>query len=270
MLRRLNRLLHPFSWLEQKALFYPERSFRGDPGHVGLEFDDIFPVAADGVKLHGWHMPARSENARTSGVVWLIFHGNGGNISVRLDQYKELHRRYGAPVIAIDYRGYGKSEGEPSERGFYADALATYEFARKLYTDRKIVVFGRSMGGAVAAQLASVVAPAALVLEASISSMREIIRERAPWTWYSPIRFMVRSSFDTARSVAGTTTPVLLFHGDSDQTVSYQNSERIFGAAAEPKQLEIIPDGDHDGLDLVDPDRYHATLTEFLRTHEAL
>ncbi len=79
--------LHPFAWLERKVLFIPERSFRGTPDHVGLEFEDVFPVANDGVKLHGWHMPG------TSGVVWLIFHGNGGNIGVRLDQYHEAALR---------------------------------------------------------------------------------------------------------------------------------------------------------------------------------
>ncbi len=127
MLRRLTRLLHPFSWLEQKALFAPERSFRGDPGHTGLEFTDIFPVTADGVRLHGWHIPAPSaESPESTSAVWLIFHGNGGNISGRLDQYKEIHQRYGVSVIAIDSPGSGESEGETSEKGFYADALSHY------------------------------------------------------------------------------------------------------------------------------------------------
>ncbi len=255
---------NPFSWLERQALFMPELSLRGTPEHVGLEFDDVFPVASDGVKLHGWHMPGASE------VVWLIFHGNGGNISVRLDQFQELHRHYGASILAVDYRGYGRSEGSPSEVGFYADALAAYKLAVQLHPGKKIVVFGRSMGGAVAAQLASVVSPTALVLEAAISSIPEVMREMAPWTRFTPVRFLVRSRFETVRYVAMGATPTLVIHGDSDRIVSYKNAERIFAAASDPRQLEIVPGGDHDDLDLVDPTRYHLVLGEFLSRHDAL
>jgi fermentation-respiration switch protein FrsA (DUF1100 family) len=266
MPRLISRPLNPFAWLERKALFTPERSFRGNPEHVGLDYTDIFPATSDGVKLHGWHMPAGSPSAH----VWLILHGNGGNISVRLDQYKAIRDRYGVSIVAIDYRGYGKSEGKPSEYGLYSDALAAYQLTQKLHPNSKIIVFGRSLGGAVASQLASVVTPPALILEASISSMKEIVRERAPWTHYSPARFMVRSKFETASHVSNSSVPKLIIHGDSDQTVSFQHSERIFAAASEPKQLEIIPSGDHDGLDLVDPERYHSVVSEFLRDHGVL
>lgn len=266
MLRLIFRYMNPLAWLERKALFAPERSFRGNPEHVGLDYTDISPVTSDGVKLHGWHMPAGS----ASTPVWLILHGNGGNISVRLDQYKAIRDRYGASIVAIDYRGYGKSEGEPSEHGLYSDALAAYQLTKQLHPNSKIVAFGRSMGGAVASQLASVVTPTVLILEASISSMKEIVRERAPWTHYSPARIMVRSKFETTSHVANSSVPKLIIHGDSDQTVSFRHSERIFAAASEPKQLEIIPNGDHDGLDLVDPERYHSIVNEFLRDHGVL
>ncbi len=262
MENRINPLLHPFRLLEQKALFVPEKSFRGTPQHVGLEYTDIHPVTADRIRLHGWHMPHSNNAPRNP--VWLILHGNGGNISVRLDQYKEIHRRHAAAIIAFDYRGYGQSEGQPSETGLYADALAAYEYTRKLYPDEKIIVFGRSMGGAVASQLASVVAPAALILEASISSMPEIIKERAPWLRYFPLGLISSASFKTTKYVSGGTVPKLIFHGDSDQTVSYRHSERIFEAASYPKQLKIIANGNHDGLDLVDPDEYHSVVNQFL------
>ena len=243
----------------------PERSFRGTPEHVGLVFEDIFPVASDGVRLHGWHMPGGSED-----VVWLIFHGNGGNISVRLDQYAEIHRRYDASIFAIDYRGYGRSEGGPSETGFYADALAAYELVRELHPGKKIVVFGRSMGGAVAAQLATVTSPTALILEATLSSILDVTRDQAPWTRYLPMGLLLRSRFDTKGYVSRSSVPKLIFHGDSDRTVPHTSSERIFAAARPPKQLHLIPGGDHDGLDLVDPDGYHGVLRKFLIEHGAL
>ena len=262
------RLMNPLSWLswlERQALFAPERALRGTPEHVGLEFDDVFPVAADGVMLHGWNIPGPSSN-----VVWLIFHGNGGNISVRLDQFQEIHRRYGASILAIDYRGYGRSEGVPSERGFYADALAAYKLATELHPGNKIVLFGRSMGGPVAAQLASITQPAALILEAAISSVPDVVRERAAWTRFVPVRLIMQSSFDSTKCVANLPVPTLVIHGDSDRTVSAANAERIYEAASDPKQLEIVPGGDHDGLDLVDPESYHLVLGDFLRKYDAL
>ncbi|MBN4074190.1 alpha/beta fold hydrolase [bacterium AH-315-D21] len=254
----------PFSWLERQLLFAPERSFRGTPEHVGLSFKNIFPVASDGVKLHGWHMPGASD------VVWLIFHGNGGNISVRLDQYAEIHRRYDASVIAIDYRGYGRSEGVPSEKGFYADAFAACELARELHPGKKIVLFGRSMGGAVAAQLATVETPAALILEATLSSVFDVIHEQAPWTRYVPVGLLLRSRFDAVGHVSRSSVPKLIFHGGSDRIVSHINSERIFDSARPPKKIHLISGGDHKGLDLVDPDLYHGILREFLVEHDAL
>jgi fermentation-respiration switch protein FrsA (DUF1100 family) len=125
------RLLNPFSLLERRVLFAPQRDLRGTPEHVGLFYEDIFPVTTDGLRLHGWNMPGESD------VVWIIFHGNGGNISVRLDQYQEIQRRYGASVIVIDYRGYGLSEGVPSETGFYDDSLTTYRLVRQIYPQKK-------------------------------------------------------------------------------------------------------------------------------------
>ena len=256
---------NPLKWLERQALFVPERSLRGTPEHVGLEFDDVFPVTADGVKLHGWNIPGPSPD-----VVWLIFHGNGGNISIRLDQYQEIHRRYGAAILAIDYRGYGRSEGVPSERGFYADALAAYNLATELHPGKKIVLFGRSMGGPVAAQLASIVQPAALILEAAISSVLDVMRDRAAWTRFVPVHFIMESRFNSTKYVANLSVPTLVIHGDSDRTVSVTNADRIYEAASDPKQLEIVPGGDHDGLDLVEPERYHLVVGDFLRKHDAL
>lgn len=160
----------------------------------------------------------------SSDVVWLILHGNGGNIGVRLDQYKAIHHRYGASIVAVDYRGYGRSVGEPSEEGFYADALAAHWLAAELHPGKRVVVFGRSMGGPVAAQLASVVDPAALVLEASISSLQAVMRERASWIRFTPFPMIIRAKFETTKYVANSSTPTLIFHGDSDQAVSIQNA----------------------------------------------
>ena len=257
----------PFSWLERKLLFAPERSFRRTPEHVGLPFENVFPVTSDGVRLHGWHIRGDSPD-----VVWLILHGNGGNISVRLDQYAEINRRYNASIIAIDYRGYGRSDGVPSEKGFFADALAAFELAGELHPGKKVVVFGRSMGGAVAAQLSTVASPkpVGLILESTLSSVLDVVHDQTPWTRYFPMGLLMGSKFDATSHVSKSSVPKLIFHGGSDRTVSHINSERIFSAALPPKQIHVIPGGDHDGLDLFDTDLYHGILKEFLTETDAL
>jgi fermentation-respiration switch protein FrsA (DUF1100 family) len=262
-----NPVSWPFTWLERKLLFAPEKSFRGSPEHVGIPFENIFPIASDGVKLHGWHMLGDSPD-----VVWLIFHGNGGNVSVRLDQYAEIHRRYNASIIAIDYRGYGRSEGVPSEMGFYADAFAASELAAELHPGKKIVVFGRSMGGVVAAHLSAAMSPppAVLILESTLSSVLDVAHDQAPWTRYFPMGLLMRSRFDATDHVSRSSVPKLIFHGGSDRTVSNINSERIFASAQPPKRIQVIPGGDHDGLDLYDPDLYHGILGDFLAEYDAL
>jgi uncharacterized protein len=267
------KLLNPLAWIELQMLFIPERSFRGDPSHVGLDYQDVFPVTSDGVTLHGWHMPeALGADKPSAKSVWLIFHGNGGNVGGRLDQYQEIHRRYGMPIVVVDYRGYGRSEGEPSEHGLYADARAAYDLVRQLHPNKKVIVFGRSLGGPVAAQLTSDVQPAVLVLEAAISSVRAMLVERIPWAKFTPIPLFLRSKFDTLAHVANLTTPTLILHGDADQTVSPDNSKRIYEAlpSSTTKTIEIVTDGDHNGLDLVDPERYHHVLRSFLSDNDAL
>jgi fermentation-respiration switch protein FrsA (DUF1100 family) len=158
----------------------------------------------------------------------------------------------------------------PSETGFYDDSLTTYRLVRQIYPQKKIVLFGRSMGGAVAAQLASVVSNAALLLEASIASIANVIREHAAWTRHVPISLLFRSKFDTQGYVASRAVPTLMLHGDCDRTVSYTNSERILSSVIGQKKLHIVTGGEHDGLDLVDPDEYHGVISEFLSENGAL
>ena len=135
---------------------------------------------------------------------------------------------------------------------------------------KQIVVFGRSLGGAVAAQLATVTSPAVLVLEATFSSILDMTRELAPWTRFLPMGLLLKTRFDTVGYVSNSTVPKLIFHGDSDRTVPHTSSARIFAAARPQKKLHLIPGGDLDGLDLVDPAGYHGILREFLAEHGAL
>ncbi|MDP7089699.1 MAG: hypothetical protein QF590_00170 [Dehalococcoidia bacterium] len=140
----------------------------------------------------------------------------------------------------MDYQGYGRPEGEPPEEGMYLDATATYELNRKLHPGKKIVVFGRSMCGAVAAHLAKDVSRTALVLEAAISSLRYAMHEQVPLTRFLPRYLIMRSKLETTKHVSTRLVPTLILHGNSYQTVSVENTHRIFEAAPKPKQMHIL------------------------------
>jgi len=252
---------NPLGWLERLLLYGPERSYRGTPAHLGMEYKDIFLETSDSVRIHSWLIRGPEK------LVFLIFHGNGGNISVRLDQYRDLNERLGASVLAVDYRGYGQSDGSPSEGGLYEDARTALDYVRREFPDSTVVVFGRSLGSAVASNLAqNNPHVAALILEAGLASIKEVMFEYSPWTKYSPVRFILRANYPTLEHIKNVHCPVLILHGTADETVSHGNSERIFAAANEPKQLELIEGGDHDYLDQVNPSKYYELLDAFLRS----
>ena len=129
----------------------------------------------------------------------------------------------------------------PFRTWFYTDALTAYNFATDLHPGKKIISFGQSMDGVVAAQLASITQPAALNFEAAISSVPDVMLERAGWTRFVPVHFTMQSRFNSKKYIANLPVPTLVIHGDSGRTVSTANAERLYGAASDPKQLEIIP-----------------------------
>ncbi|MGA0275417.1 MAG: alpha/beta hydrolase [Dehalococcoidia bacterium] len=253
---------NPLGWLERLLLYGPERSYRGTPEHLDMDYEDVFLETSDSIRIHSWLIRGPEK------LVFLIFHGNGGNISVRLDQYRDLNNRLGASVLAVDYRGYGQSDGTPSEDGLYEDARTSLEYVNRELPDSKIVVFGRSLGSAVASNLAQNNPQIdALILEAGLSSIQQVMFEYSPWTKYSPVRFILRANYPTLEHVKNIRCPVLILHGTADSTVSHGNSKRIFAAANEPKQLELIEGGDHDFLDQVNPEKYYESITSFLQSY---
>ncbi|MDX8406308.1 MAG: alpha/beta fold hydrolase, partial [Mariprofundus sp.] len=180
---------------ENGYIYFPDKQIVQTPQDAGLPYGDIHFTAADGVKLHGWYMP--HAQARFT---LLHLHGNAGNISDRLAQYRHWHA-LGLSVFAFDYRGYGNSEGEPSEEGLYADALAAWTLLQNQskYGDRPIIIAGRSLGCAVAARLAAEVKPAGLALEAPFTSLPDMSRAAYPWL---PLYLLVHNQLDTRTAVA--------------------------------------------------------------------
>lgn len=214
-------------------LYFPDKEIRATPEQLGLPSQWVFFEAQDGVRLSAWYVP--KEEAR--GVI-LFFHGNGGNVSHYL-QSVALFNRLGFSSFILDYRGYGKSGGTPSERGIYLDAEASWQYlvrSMDIPPDR-IVVYGRSLGGAVAAWLARKHAPRMLVLESAFTSLRDVAADLYPW---APTRLLVGDMYRTEAFLQEVRCPVLVIHSPDDEIVPYAHGLRLFERANPPKRfLEI-------------------------------
>ena len=246
--------------VERYFLYFPTRALEATPATYGLPFEEVRFQATDGVRLHGWFVPAR--NARAT-LLWL--HGNAGNIGHRVHNLRLFHEALGVQVFLFDYRGYGLSEGEPSEEGLRQDAEAAWRLlqARPDVDPRTIVLFGRSLGATVAAELAARVQPAALILETPFTSLLDMGRHHY---WFLPVRWLVRSRYDTLGAVRRVRVPVLVLHGDADEIVPFDMGEQVFHAAGEPKAFHRIRGASHNDTYLVGGKAYWQALAAFLAT----
>ncbi len=242
---------------EESYIFYPTTTIDHTPATYGLKFQDVYLTAEDGVSLHGWLIP-RSDSKFTL----LHFHGNAGNISHRLHLYEQWHRM-GLSVFAIDYRGYGNSEGRPSEAGFYSDARAAW--AELVETQNRpasrIIIAGRSLGSAVATRLATEKKAAALVLETPFTNISDMAAEHYPWI--VPIRFLAQTEFDTLNLISQVHLPVMIISAGNDELVPSAMSESIYAAANEPKQYVALP-GNHNDFDIGSSSAYASTWNRWL------
>jgi alpha-beta hydrolase superfamily lysophospholipase len=227
-----------------------------NPGSIGLDFEDVYFETSDGVKLSGWFIPSES----SVGVI-LFCHGNAGNISHRLDSIEIFHR-LGLDVFIFDYRGYGRSEGRPTEQGTYQDAEAAWRYLieeRKVHPGR-VVIFGRSLGGGVASWLAQSHVPGALILESTFTSLPDIAASVYP---YLPVRLMLRFQYRTMEHLGGVDCPVLIVHSRDDEIMPFSHGCRLFEKARGPKQfLEIS--GTHNEGFLMSGRNYEEGLNSFV------
>ena len=193
-------------WREPRLLYYPLGPLDGHPGNVGLRYEDIWLTTADGVRLHSWYLPTTNPAAFTV----LFLHGNAGNISHRLDKLRLLHD-LGVNTLILDYRGYGRSAGQPNETGTYADALAAYRhlIETRHATPATILAFGESLGAAIAVELATTQPLAGLVIEEPFTSVAEVGQKMFP---FAPVRLIVRNRYDTLAKMPRLTAPLLIFH----------------------------------------------------------
>lgn len=221
--------------LEGRFIYYPSRAHSGDPASVGLSFRDLTFIAEDGVKLHGWLIPGRTPTTL------LYSHGNGGNITDRLSIARMLSDQLGVGLFMYDYRGYGRSEGAPSEAGLIRDAIAARAAAlREGVAPEDLVYYGRSLGAAVTVELALAHPPRAVVLEAPFASVRAMANSVLPGAG-----LLFRTRWDTQGRIPRLRAPLLVLHGDADEVVPYEQGRAVFTAAPEPKTFVTIRSGRH-------------------------
>jgi fermentation-respiration switch protein FrsA (DUF1100 family) len=248
-------------FFQSSLIYYPHigREMTATPRNHGLDYEELDIATEDGEKLAGWWVPS----APSRGTV-LIFHGNAGNISHRIDYLRMFHD-LGYSTLIIDYRGYGRSTGSPSEDGTYRDAAAAWRHLteQRAIPARDIVLFGESLGGAVASWLAARHPPRALVLASTFTSVPDL---GAQIYWFLPVRLISRFQYDTLSQLKQITAPVLVAHSKSDEIVPFSHGERLYRAAREPKQLLVLSGGHNDGFIFVNTEWVRA-LGDFLERH---
>lgn len=230
---------HPRQALENILVYYPKRFPEGDWDDKSSKFEDVWFESDDGTKLNGWFAPA--ENPRA---VLLYCHGNGGNVSTRQEPLHLFSERLGTSILVFDYRGYGKSEGHPFEKGIYADARAARKWLSEKtgMAEEEIILLGNSMGGGVAIELASKDGAPGLILESTFTSIPEVGKFHARGF---PVRWMMTTRFDSIKKIGNYHGPLLQAHGDADKIVPYPLGKKLHRAANEPKEFISIPGGGH-------------------------
>ncbi len=212
-------------------VFRPKKEITATPFDIKLYFEEIIFKSSDGINLSGWFIPSRSQK----GVI-LFLHGKGGNISTRLTLIDYFNRKMGLSVFIIDYRGYGKSEGKPTEEGTYMDARAAWEY---LTTSKKIkpgdiIIYGRSLGGSIAAWLAKEIKAELLILDSTFTSIKDIAAEMYP---YLPVKRFFKFDYPTASYLKDVICPVLIIHSGEDDFIPFSHAVKLYNAANEPRQF---------------------------------
>jgi len=234
---------------------YPEGSWEG-ARHAPVPIDDVWLQSSDGVRLHAWLVRGAAPE-----VTVLFFHGNAGNVSDRLDWLIDV-AGLPADVLALDYRGYGRSEGRPTEAGLYRDAEAAYRWLteERRVPPARLVLYGKSLGGGPACELAVRHPARALILQSTFTSIPDMARVALPIV----PRALIRTRFDNLGKVARLTIPTLIVHSRQDEMIPFAMAERLHGAAAGPKRLAAFTGAGHNELIPLQGKKLIATFRDFL------
>jgi fermentation-respiration switch protein FrsA (DUF1100 family) len=248
-----------YSQIENFFVFHPQTDFHMTPEQMGLPYESINFKAEDGTNLHGWFFPLPERSP-----VILFCHGNAGNMSHRLGNVQKLLSN-GYQVFIYDYRGYGKSTGNPSRKGIYSDGLAAYDYLvknRNVSPDR-ILLFGRSLGAAVAMEIAIQRPVNRLILESAFTSTKGLARTMPLFSLISPF---LPAHYNNLKKIERITVPKLIIHGNRDQIIPFNMGEDLFEAAPEPKAFYAVEGAGHNDTWLIGGSRYFETLNRFIQS----
>jgi fermentation-respiration switch protein FrsA (DUF1100 family) len=234
-------------YYEKKGIYFPARKIHLTPKEMGLEFEDVYFSSADGIKLNGWYIPAKESRTTV-----LFCHGNAGNISHRIEVIY-LFYELGLNVFIFDYRGYGRSQGSPSEEGLYRDAQAAYNYLieKRNLKDESIVIYGKSIGANVAVDLCSKVRPAALISESAFTSALDMGKKLFP---FLPIKWFISIKYDALSKMKDITIPKLIIHSKDDRIIPFRHGRKLFEEAPEPKEFYPMRGGHNEALFLAKED----------------
>ena len=236
-------LLALLYFFQSRLLYFPAlgREVATTPRTVGLEFDEVWLDVEPHVRLHAWYVP----RDRPKGVA-LILHGNAGSIALRVDWLRMFHE-LGYASFVVDYRGYGRSTGAPSESGTYADAQAAWDYLVRVrgIPARDVVILGESLGGAIAAWLAARTTPRALILQSAFTSVPDMAAGIYP---FFPVRWISRFNYDTRASLREISVPLLVAHSRADEIIPFHHGQSLYAAAREPKRFLELSGGHNEGF----------------------
>ena len=251
------------SLFQSKYIYHPRRELLGTPSAVGLAYDSLMLKTDDGETIHAWYVPCKPASGNGGRTV-LFCHGNGGNMANRLGTLLTFNE-LGFNTLVFDYRGYGRSSGTPSEQGTYSDAQACWDYlvSERQLQPSEIVLYGRSLGGAIASELAGRVTPSALVLESVFESMPAMASVVFP---FLPISLFCRFKYDNTENVSKVRCPVMVAHSQEDATCPYDQGRRVYEAVPGIKQF-VEMQGGHNGGGLDTNPHYQAAFLAFLKAH---
>ena len=242
---------------QSRYVYYPASDIVTTPAEAGLLYEDLMLEASDGIKISAWYIPAVNPGATV-----LFLHGNGGNISHRLE-FIEMFYSLGISTMIIDYRGYGKSEGAPTEQGTYLDSEAARDFlvSEKNIDPESIIFYGRSLGGPIAARLAGKYPPAALVLDSTFTALGDVGAKLYP---YLPVRKFLKFKYNTIGYLKEVDCPVIVIHSISDGYIPFSHGQKLFEAVKGKKEL-VETGGDHNTNFMVSRQVYKSSIEDILK-----
>jgi len=243
-------------YIQATGIFFPAGEITATPADIGLSFEELSLRTADNQVLHGWFIP--QDDAQTT---LLFLHGNGGNISHRLEKLVIL-RQASVNIFIFDYRGYGRSSGKPSEEGLYRDARAAYEYLcnERAIDGKNIIVYGESLGAAAAIDLAKDVLVKGVIIEGGFSSGKDLGQRFYPFV--PPL--LLPNMFDSLSKIKTIAVPKLFIHARNDEVVPFEFAQKLYAAAPAPKQF-VATDGGHNDAYTASNEQYIKAIIDFIQ-----